>query len=366
MASNPASRSLPIVVVGAGPPCATRRAREETLSLRAGAGRFWVRHRSLFWMLHSAWALASGVAVLLLARERYHFVPWVMLFLGLTWVSTFMFGRAGTREQGGNPRLVWEVASYLTRVLYQETLFFLLPFYAYSMVLRSPNVLFVGLLAGLAVLSCIDLLFDRWLRTRPLFALTFFAIVAFATLNLLLPLAARVPPSVAAPAAALLAVGSAAVLALRVGGAGRRPHLLLAAVGVLLLGAVLGLPQLIPPVPLRLERARFAAGIDRGTLALRNPLRAHATSALVGHELVVLFDVFAPTAVPATVQVEWSRDGALLRLSRNVAITAHAGGFRVWDGWHPASGAVSPGRYRVVLETTGKRVFGVARITIEE
>ncbi|HSG46629.1 MAG TPA: hypothetical protein VLA43_02325, partial [Longimicrobiales bacterium] len=57
-------------------------------TFRERAGRYWARHRTLFWMLHSFWALATGVAVLLLARERYAFVPWVVAFLGLTWAST--------------------------------------------------------------------------------------------------------------------------------------------------------------------------------------------------------------------------------------------------------------------------------------
>jgi hypothetical protein len=336
------------------------------LSLREVAGRFWGRHRGLFWMLHSAWALASGTVVLLLARERYHLVPWVVLFLALTWASTLFFGRAAAAEPGQAPGLVREVTSYITRVLYQETLFFLLPFYAYSTVLRSPNVLFLVLLGGLAVLSCLDLLFDRWLRTRPLFALTFFAIVAFAALNLLLPLLAGVRPSVAAPAAALLAVGGAAIPALRTFGKARRARARLAGAAVALLVVVMGFPQVIPPVPLRLERATFATGIDRRTLALRHPLAAHTTSAEAGGAIVALFEVFAPTNVPATVQLEWQRDGAVLRETRDVAIVAHANGFRVWDGWHPRSGPVPAGRYRIVLETSGRRVFGVARITIGE
>ncbi len=335
-------------------------------SLRAAVAGFWARHRRLFWMLHSAWALASGTFVLLLARGRYHFVPWVVLFLALTWLSTLRFGQATASEAGRAPGLVGEVTSYITRVLYQETLFFLLPFYAYSTVLRSPNVLFLVLLGGLAVLSCVDLLFDRWLRTRPLFALTFFAIVTFAAVNLLLPLLARVPPSVAAPAAALVSIGSAAVLARRTAGRGRRVRLLLALGAVAMLVAIVGFPQLIPPVPLRLHRVTFAAGIDRLTLALRHPLPAHTTPAEAGRELVVVFDVYSPTAVPATVQLEWLRDGAVVRLSRDVSITAHAKGFRVWDAWHPESGSVPPGHYRVVLETTGRRVFGVGRITVEE
>lgn len=316
-------------------------------------------------MLHSAWALASGTAVLLLARERYHLVPWVVLFLALTWLSTLFFGRVAATRPGQGPGLVSEVASYVTRVLYQETLFFLLPFYAYSTVLRSPNVVFIVLLGGLAVLSCVDLLFDRWLRTRPIFALTFFAIVAFAALNLLLPLIAGVPPTIAAPAAALLSIGGAAALAIRTASARRRERLLMTAAAVAMLGVVLGFPQIIPPVPLRLERASFGSGMDRSTLTLRHPMAGRTSSAEAGRELVVLFEVYSPSAVPATVQLEWRRDGSVLRVSRDVAITAHANGFRVWDAWHPASGPVPPGRYRVVLETSGRRVFGVARMMVE-
>ncbi|HEX9105999.1 MAG TPA: hypothetical protein VF832_02195, partial [Longimicrobiales bacterium] len=128
---------------------------------------------------------------------------------------------------------------------------------------------------------------------------------------------------------------------------------------------VLAFPQVIPPVPLRLERASFAAGMERRTLTLRHLLPARATPLEVGRELVVLFDVFSPAAVPATVQLEWWRDGTLLRTSRDVAIVAHTNGFRLWDAWHPTAPPVPPGRYRVVLQTSGRRVFGVGRITVE-
>jgi hypothetical protein len=313
--------------------------------------------------LHSAWALTAGTVIVLLARERYHLVLWVVLFLALAWISTLFFGRTVFAD-GAAPGLVHEVTSYVTRALYQETLFFLLPFYAYSTVVDSPNVVFVVLLGGLAVVACMDLLFDRWLRTRPVFALTFFAVVAFAALNLLLPLIAGIQPRFAAPAAALLAIGAAAPLALRTAPktAGARMRLMAAAV-VMLVVAV-GLPGLIPPVPLRLQRATFSSGIDPGSLVLADTLPDPATLGQVGGALVVLAEVFAPSALPANVRLEWWRDGELLRVSREVGITAHAEGFRVWDAWRPDSGSVLPGRYRVILRTGGRRVFGVATITV--
>ena len=335
-------------------------------SLRERAGRLWDRHRTLFWMLHSAWALTTGTVIVLVARERYHLVMWVALFLVLTWASTLFFGRSAAVEGARSPGLVHEVTSYVTRVLYQETLFFLLPFYAYSTVIRSPNVVFLLLLGGLAVFTCIDLLFDRMLRTRPVFALLFFAIVAFAAINLLLPLLVGLRPLFATPAAALLAIGSATPLALRMTHDSRRTRLHLVVAAAAVLAVVFGMPGLIPPVPLRLEHAVFASRIDPGTLEIGDTLRGHVSTAQAGSALYVRAEVFAPSALPANVQIEWSRDGETLRLSREVDITAHAGGFRVWDGWRSTSGSVPPGRYRVVLRTAGRRVFGVATLVVGE
>ncbi len=338
--------------------------------VRERVARFWARHRTVVLMVHSAWALAGGTVVVVLARERYHLVPWVVLFLAAVWASTLYFGRAAASEPGQPPGLVHEVASYITRVLYQETLFFLLPFYAYSTVAGSPNVVFLLLLGGLAVLSCLDVLFDRWLRTWALFALTFFAIVAFAAINLLLPLLAGLAPRFAVPVAAVLSVAGASLLAVRTAAHGLGARLRLGLAAVVILVVTMGFPALIPPVPLRLERATFAAGIDQQTLALRRPLPARAPRSQVDGVLVVVFEVFSPTVVPAMVRLEWQRDGATVHTSRDVAISAHAAtahtaGFRVWDSWRPASGQVPPGRYRVVLETSGGRIFGVARLTVE-
>jgi hypothetical protein len=333
--------------------------------------RFWRRHRTLFWTLHSGWALLTGIGVLLLARERYGFVPWVVAFLALTWALTLYLGSRATREGpeeepgAGPPGAAEEVTSYLTRGLYQETLFFLLPFYGYSTVVRSPNVLFMVLLSGLALFACLDLVFDRWLRTRPVFGLVFFATVAYAATNLVLPMLVGLPPSVATVVAACIAVASAVPLAVR--GSEHRPgeriRLVLAA--AVILGVAIGLPGLVPPVPLRLEEAAFATGIERETLELRGALARQADASEVQGVLVVRARVFAPSAVPTQVWLDWKRDGQTIRTSREIDITAHDLGFRVWDSWRPEDGTVPPGRYEVVLRTPGHRIFGIVDLWLE-
>src|ERR1044071_8868841 len=75
--------------------------------------------------------------------------------------------------------------------MYQETLFFLIPFYFYSATVRSRNFLYVVLLTALAVLSCFDMLFDRLLREPRWFSIGFFPFVSFSALQFFLPLLLR-------------------------------------------------------------------------------------------------------------------------------------------------------------------------------
>lgn len=387
-------------------------------SLRARFGAFWARHRTLFWGLHSLWALGTGVAVILLARERYGFVPWVCLFLVLTWVSTLFFGRrvpaeeppgggrpggtagagTGLREgaaepAGADPQAAAgdgvgeavgsasddapartpsvpgfgeEATSYLLRTMYQETLFFLLPFYAYSTVLGSVNLAFPILLGGLAIFSCIDLVFDRWLRTSPIFGLLFFSVVAFAALNLLLPILTPLDTTLGTTVAAVAAVGSAIPLAFQGPGLGRGGRVRVAGLSVVLLAIPLALPQAIPPVPLRLQDAVFSSGIDRDTLVPADTLPGAVPPSALNGAVFILMEVFAPTILDTRVALEWTLDGAPIRTSREIEITAHDLGFRVWDAWRPEEGPLPPGDYRVTLRTDRGRMFGRASIRIGE
>ena len=338
-------------------------------SVRKRLRRYWVRHRTLFWTLHSLWALGVGIVVIFLARERYGFVPWVILFLALAWASTLFFGRRLAADRGRSataevPELRAEVTSYLTRAIYQETLFFLLPFYWYSTVVESPNIGFTALLIGLALFSCVDLVFDRWLRTLPLFGLVFFATVAFAAINLLLPMLMPLDPAIGTPLAAVVAVGSAIPLAMRDVIASRRQKVGLALLTVAFLAIAIGLPRLVPPVPLRLQEAVFTTGIDESSMAPADTLGPSVESTELPGAILIVVEVFAPSNLPASVHLDWKRDDQVFRSSREIEITAHDLGFRVWDGFRPDSGLVPPGRYEVLLRTKGSRVFGMAGIDV--
>ncbi|GAB4235490.1 MAG: DUF5924 family protein [Acidobacteriota bacterium] len=290
------------------------------------------RYARVFWILHSIWALGMGLAVVLWAGERYHFLPWVGVFLVLVWLSTFVFTR--WFRPGLEPETLWKQGfiSYVTRVLYQETLFFLLPFYFYSTTWPSWNMGFFLLLAAMAFFACLDLAFDRCLKRFRLFAAGYFSLVTFAALNFLFPLLLRwqVHRSIRAALALSLAAGLALVVSAstfsqpwRLAGA----VLLLASAGWI---ADRLLP-VVPPVPLRVLDLSFAGSFDPATFQSPVFFRDKIPRAeLRDGKLYVVARVFAPVRLPVRAVFRFSADGVPVATSRVIDVPAHRYGFRIW------------------------------------
>jgi hypothetical protein len=318
------------------------------------------RYSRLFWALHSAWALVTGVVVLILAHNRYGFLPWVVLFIGLTWASTLFFSRLAAGSDSPRLRFAQGFVSYLTRVMYQETLFFLLPFYFYSTTVPSWNCFYVIALAGLAVLSCSDLLFDRLMREWRGFAVGFFMFVTFSALQFFLPLILRVRIHNGAYLAIVVSLLAALPLAYSwedLKQRGRQIRVLVAL--VLVVFALKLFRVLVPPVPLRLTVMRLSDRIDPKTLALGNDLAGTiATSQLANGRLVARATVFAPSRLPTKIQFRYTRDGDVLRTSRGLDFQAHDKGFRVWDVLRAGKGGFAPGKYTIEVWTTEGQLIG--------
>lgn len=336
--------------------------------LRALGRRFealHARYSRLFWTLHSVWALLTGAAVLVLAHNRYGFLPWVVLFLALTWGTTLFFSRWTRQEVSPALRFAQGFVSYLTRVMYQETLFFLIPFYLYSTTLGSPNSIYVVLIGILAVLSCFDLLFDRLLRSKRSFALGFFALVSFSALQFFLPVLLRIRVHLGAYLAGALAYLAALALAFRLRELRAPRRLAAAALGLLVvLVGVRVLRPLVPPVPLRLTKLKVAERLDPKTLQTSDDLGDRVAARELGRTLYVVATIFAPTKLPTTLALRTVVDGREIRASRTVELEAHPRGFRVWDRLHAPAGGFPPGRYRVEVWTgegqlVGRRTFTV-------
>jgi hypothetical protein len=324
------------------------------------------RYSRLFWSLHSTWALVTGIVVLVLAHNSYGFLKWVVLFLGLTWASTLFFSRFAGSSESAAFRFAQGFVSYLTRVMYQETLFFLIPFYFFSTTFPSWNNAYVVMLAALAVLSCFDMFFDRHMRERPWFALAFFVVVTFSALQFFVPLLLGIRLTHGALIAAGVAFLAAIPLAyswkdLKQG----RVLLRLGIALVLTLALARAARFAIPPVPLRLMKVRFSAEIDPRTLRIPAELEASTSvSTLTNGRLFATATIFAPARLPAALRIRFLHDGKTVRWSRTVKLVAHDKGFRVWDVYKPARGTLQPGRYEVEVWTDDSQLVGRSEIAV--
>ncbi len=336
---------------------------KERIARTASFGRSMHRRYSrLFWTLHSIWALISGGIVLVLAHNRFGFLPWVVLFLTLTWVSTLFFSRLSAGRDSTRVRVARGFVSYLTRVMYQETLFFLLPFYFYSTTFPSWNSAYIIVLAGLAILSCFDRMFDRLLRTSRWFAQAFFAFVTYSALQFFLPLLLHVKIQNGAYLAAGLAFFASLPLAysnheLR---QPRRIAFIVVAIAVIV-GILKVGRELLPPVPLRLTDLSFGTGIEPRTLELENEFpegKPISAASLSDRRLVLRATIFSPGRLPLRVQIHFLKGRTTLRTSRNLDVVAHRRGFRVWYAINTGAKGLAPGKYRAEVWTSEGQLVG--------
>jgi hypothetical protein len=296
----------PSLDLGSGPP----------MRLTTRIRRLMRDHGRKLWWLHSAYALALGMGVVAFAHKGFEHARWLAVTLGLTWMLVVLvfrlFAPAGELRafEAADPRIRrrFYVMTYALKNLYQGMLFFLLPFYWKSTTLDAPNVWFVLLLAACAVLSTLDIVFDRVLMRWRSLASIFHGITLFGCLNLVVPALfpdTRTLTSLRA-AAGIATVGS---WTLHVTARSLRKKVYVAAL-VLSVAGVVGLAyvgrSIIPPVPMYVT----SAAVGPRTLADgRLAMEVTRLNPSVIQELVAVTDVAVPGGKADRLRHVWRHDG---------------------------------------------------------
>jgi hypothetical protein len=289
-------------------------------ALRAAqsAKRFLRDHGRKLWWLHSAYALALGMGVVAFAQEGFQHARWLAVSLGLSWLLVVLFFRV-FGEGGRTPaeaahaadrkvRVRFFVMTYALKNLYQGMLFFLLPFYWKSTTLGAPNFWFVVLLALCAVVSTLDLVFDRVLLRFRALASTFHGITLFGCLNLVIP--ALFPDTrtlISLLAAAAIAVVSFWSLHVTPRQLKKKIYIALFA-GSLAggMGVVYAARSLVPPVPMYVSSAAVGPKqLPDGRLAME----VKALHPSVIQELIAVTDVVVPGGKGDRLRHVWRKAG---------------------------------------------------------
>ncbi|WP_437757401.1 DUF5924 family protein [Sorangium sp. So ce1389] len=246
--------------------------------LKSAAREFLKRHHKKLWWLHTAYALSLGAFVVSFAQKGFQHARFLAISVSIAWLLVLLFFRlfgTGTRQDFATAwrgaRLRFLVMTYVLKNLYQGMLFFLLPFYWKSASLDAPNRWFVLLLGACAVLSTLDLVFDRVLMRWKTLASVFYGVTLFACLNLVIPaLLPNTRTLYTLLSAALVSVLGFCTLHLPFGALWSRVGVVFlvvaAAAGV---GLAYGTREIIPPVPMHLSSAAVGPSVlPDGRLAM--------------------------------------------------------------------------------------------------
>jgi hypothetical protein len=279
---------------------------------------FFRRHGRKLWWMHSVYALALGAFVVAFAQKGFEHARWLAVTLGVTWlvlVAFFrIFGKAPTAYGDGAPtklRVRFFVMTYVLKNLYQGMLFFLLPFYWKAATPGARNFWFVLVLGACALLSTLDIVFDRVLMRLRIAGSIFHAVTLFACLNLVIPaLFPNTRTLTALLFAAALTVIAFWTIHLRV--ALLRDWRFLALLVVTIgagMGATYEIRTAIPPVPMYLSTAGVGPLLlPDGQLAMQvSSLHASALS-----DLIAVTEVVVPGGKGDRLVHVWRKDGIAL------------------------------------------------------
>jgi Family of unknown function (DUF5924)/Protein of unknown function (DUF2914) len=318
------------------------------------------RHERLLWWLHSLYALAAGIAVMWVGARHFGFLRLIFIQIAFIWATSLLLPWVGHHARL-TPRLRWWIRAainYLNKDFYQQLLFFVLPVYYASATLRSPNVIFLGILAGSAVLSTFDVVYNRHVAARPTLLAVFFAFNLFACLNVALPVLWSIGNGTAMWCSALLAVIGFTTLRFRPA-EWRRPRVLaVVALSSLVIGATVTWGRaLIPPAPLRLAQATIGETLERRPLGIAKPLTALPTD--WSGRLYAITAISAPLGLKDRVRQCWYRNDRLVYASPYYDIVGgRQEGYRLWTTATLPQGSTGP--LRIDVQTEGGQLIGRA------
>jgi hypothetical protein len=163
-------------------------------TLRDRLRAFMKLHGRKLWWLHSAYALGLGITVITFAQKGFDHARWLAVSASAAWLLVVLFfrlfgsGRAQSHHHAApKVKLRFFAMTYALKNLYQGMLFFLLPFYWKSTTFDSYNAWFVVLLGACALLSTLDIVFDRVVFKFRALASVFHGVALFGCLALVVP-----------------------------------------------------------------------------------------------------------------------------------------------------------------------------------
>lgn len=339
-------------------------ARRSPRRLWSAAADWLHAHETKLWWLHSVWALVFGIGVMWLGSRNFTYLRVALIHVSFILATSFVlpYLLRSTRLSRPWRSRVRLVINYFNKNFYQQLLFFILPIYWLSTTAGSLNMIFVVVLGVCALLSTMDLIYDRHLAMRRALTALFFAFTVFAGAAAALPILWGFETVTALWLAAAVAAAGSTTLVISEHRLDWQRTWFVG--GLIVLGLALlveyGRP-FIPPAPLRLASASFGTGVDlQGGPSVTAPL---AGTPLDHHgRLYVVTAIYAPLGLHDRVRHVWYRGHERTWTSRWYDVSGgRAEGYRLWTS-QPSPHVWPDAMIRVDVETEGGQLIGRARL----
>ena len=255
---------------------------------------------------------------------------------------------------------------YATQMVHQESLFFIIPFFAITTTWNSGQAVFTGLLGLAALVSLVDPLYYRWLAPRRWMYLGFHALTLFAVLLTALPIIFHL----STPQSYQLALGVAVVLALP-SLSGLFPRWNWRTVpGIVLLAIALGAGgwlgrTWVPPATLWLTDVAVTMSLDDRQRKPGKGLRELSSAELKANGLYAYTAINAPRGLKERIYHEWTHNGQRVdRIALDISGGREAG-YRAWT--HKRNFPADPsGRWRIRVVTEAGQMIGMLRFRVTD
>lgn len=318
------------------------------------------------------WAMAifgfvSGIAsFFLVEREQEAFAQMVsaLMLLSWTWLALENTLKRGVLSWLGI-ELPPPLLSFATQLVHQESLFFVIPFFFFTTVWNSGQLIFTSLLIGAAFISIIDPIYYRWLAPRRWLYFIFHGITLFAVLLTALPIIFYLPT----PKTYLLSLFIAVILSL--------PVIIralpfnwwkrtLVALALMLLVGALGVfvRSWIPPATLRLADVAVTDQIIDESRFPQNELKV-VTVEQLRTGLYAYTAIRAPRGLHERIYHVWRHNGRVVDRIPLEIDGGREGGYRAWT--HKLNFPPYPaGRWRIHVVTEANQMIGILRFQVVE
>lgn len=312
-----------------------------------------------------AFGFVSGVAsFFLVERKQDQFAQLlsILMLVGWVWLSLEKLLQRGI-SHWFNIEVPPSLLRFVSQLLHQESLFFVIPFFFITTSWNSGQLVFTSLLIVSAFVSIVDPLYYKWLAPRPWLYTIFHGITLFAVLLVALPLIFHLQT----PQSYLWSLAIAVFLSLF--GMAREMKMLWwkrILVIVLLMATTCGVGFLvrpwIPPASIWLTEVAITDHMDNESRSAQNKLEI-VTEQQLRNGIYAYTSIHAPRGLNERIYHQWKHNG---KPFDKIALNIKGGreeGYRAWT--HKVNFPQDAlGSWQIYVVTEAQQVIGVLRFQV--